>query len=392
MNISQKISIELGAQTSCPVIDTFFMPLKNDKYIIIDGRSKYDFGVYDYFNDVVDLIYPKLKYLGIDVFYFCNENMQKISCDRCFINLNKKQEAYLISKAKLVVGCENYFLYLAASLGVYSIGLYSVYSPQNTQPFWNKDKQIVLESHREGNLPSYGTLRETPKTVNFISPFEVAKNVLNTLNIENDLHKYELAYLGENYKQKIVEIVPDFTSDERFLVGASVNLRLDYVNYLSGAVLQYWLSNRRANIITDKDINIAILEKFRQNIISITITVSDHISEAFLQQCKQKGFAVKLFCNNSEKLKSYRFKFLDWQIYKDYNEEKKLKNYPLIASSSKFVSSKVIFSKGNQYSCRAAMLLNKPLDKSGESVILNEEFEKELEYFKIYNIHERILS
>lgn len=385
MNLAQKIAAECGASISAPIVDEFFMPLKNHKYIIIDGRSKYECGGYDYFNDVVELILPELRKEGVDIFYFCAENSPKITCDRCFINLNKKQESYLIKKAQLVVGCENYFLHIAAAHNVKNIGLYAVYSAPNTQPYWNKDTQIVLESHRDGNLPTYGTLNESPKTINFISSFEVAGKILDELGVSHQYHKYDLLYIGENYKNKVVEVVPDFTSDAAFLEGRAINLRLDYLNFLSGSVLQYWLSNRKVNIVTDKDIHVSILNQFKKNIVSLSVIVSESISEAFLQQCKKIGLNVKIFCQDPEKLKHYRFKFLNFHVHKDFCEDKKLKNYPKITAISRFSSAKVIFSKGKQYSCRATLLANKPLDKNGEWVIFSEDYERELDFFKIYN-------
>ena len=61
---------------------------------------------------------------------------------------------------------------------------------------------------------------------------------------------------------------------------------------------------------------------------------------------------------------------------------------PTISEKSKFISSKVLISKGKQFSCKANYLLNKHLDNSEENVILSREFEKEIEFFKIYNERE----
>ena len=145
-----------------------------------------------------------------------------------------------------------------------SVGLYSVFDSRNSAPIWNKNKQIILESDREGNKPTYNQLNESPKTINFINPYEVASNILNCLNIENSLDKIELVHLGEKYNQQIVEIVPDFTSDTEFLKGNSINLRLDLVKEMNGQSFAYWMTNRRVNILTNKDLNISLLKSFRK--------------------------------------------------------------------------------------------------------------------------------
>ncbi len=385
MNLTEKMALDCGVKTSEPYLDRYYLPMKNDNFIIIDTRNKNTSGEYDYFTDVLDLIKDHLKNANIDVFQLANDKNTKLPCDRCYISINKKQENYLISKARLLVSNENYTLYTASVFNVKSIGLYSLFNPKNTQPIWNQNSQIILESNRDGNLPSYGNLKETPKTINFISPYVVAKNILDSLGIANDLSKFELVHLGKSFHQKIVEIVPDFISSEEFMKGSSINLRLDYMKNLNVSVFNYWLTNRKVNIITDKDINVNLIAPFKNNIILMTVMISPNISEKFLKMCKSIGLKLKIFCDTKEMLEEYRFKFLDWEIHKDFEENSALDNIKNISEKSKFISSKILISKGKQFSCKANYFLNKCLDKSEESVILSREFEQEIEFFKIYN-------
>lgn len=388
MNLVDKIALDCGVKVGKPYIDRLFMPLKNHDFIIFDTRSKYSHGTYDYFGDVYDIIRAYLKQNNIETFQIANENSPRLPCDKCFVTINKKQEAYLISKAKLIISNENYSLYFASILNTKSIGLYSINNPKNTQPIWNRDSQIVLESSRDDNLPSYGQLAESPKTVNLIDPYQIARNILNTLNIKNDLDKFELVHLGKNFNQRIIEVIPDFTASAEVLKGASINLRLDYIDDLNQNVFYYWLNNRKVNILTNKNLNIKSLLPFKNNIIMVTVIMSDNIDEAFLKQCKQNGFRVRLHCREPEKIKDYQYKFFDWNIEKDFKTELKLKDFSNINGKSFFISSKVLISKGKQFSCRANQLQNKFLDKTQETVIFSETFEEELDYFKIYNERE----
>jgi hypothetical protein len=116
--------------------------------------------------------------------------------------------------------------------------------------------------------------------------------------------------------------------------------------------------------------------------------MSPNISEKFLKTCKSIGLKLKIFCDTEEALNEYRFKFLDWEIHKDFEKESTLKNIKNISKNSKFISSKILISKGKQFSCKANYMLNKHLDNSDEHVILSREFEKEIEFFKIYNERE----
>ena len=385
MNLTEKMALDCGVKVSRPYLDRYFLPIKNDNYIIIDTRCKNANGQYDYFNDVLDLIKPYLKEINIDIFQIATDKNIKLACDKCFITINKKQENYLISKAKLLISNENYSLHIASVFNTKSIGLYSLFNPNNTRPVWNKDSQIILESHRDGNLPSYGRSNELPKTINFISPYAIAKNILDSLGIVNDLGRFELVHLGKSFNQKIVEIVPDFISDANFMKERSINLRLDYVSNLNSSVFNYWMTNRKVNIITNKDININMIAPYRNNILLMTIMLSENISEKFLKHCKSIGLKLKIFCDVKDKLEEYRFKFLNWEVHQDFENEGVLNKLDTLSQKSKFISSKILISKGKQFSCKANYFANKHLDNSEESVILSKEFEQEIEFFKIYN-------
>jgi hypothetical protein len=385
MNLTEKMALDCGVKVSRPYLDRYFLPIKNDNYIIIDTRCKNANGEYDYFNDVLDLIKPYLKEANIDIFQIAADKNIKLACDKCFITINKKQENYLISKAKLLISNENYSLHIASVFNTKSIGLYSLFNPNNTRPVWNKDSQIILESHRDGNLPSYGRSNELPKTINFISPYAIAKNILDSLGIVNDLGRFELVHLGKSFNQKIVEIVPDFISDANFMKERSINLRLDYISNLNSSVFNYWMTNRKVNIITNKDININMIAPYRNNILLMTIMLSENISEKFLKHCKSIGLKLKIFCDVKDKLEGYRFKFLNWEVHQDFENEGVLNKLDTLSQKSKFISSKILISKGKQFSCKANYFANKHLDNSEESVILSKEFEQEIEFFKIYN-------
>jgi len=385
MNLTEKMALDCGVKVSRPYLDRYFLPIKNDNYIIIDTRCKNANGEYDYFNDVLDLIKPYLKEANIDIFQIATDKNIKLACDKCFITINKKQENYLISKAKLLISNENYSLHIASVFNTKSIGLYSLFNPNNTRPVWNKDSQIILESHRDGNLPSYGRSNELPKTINFISPYAIAKNILDSLGIINDLGRFELVHLGKSFNQKIIEIVPDFISDANFMKERSINLRLDYISNLNSSVFNYWMTNRKVNIITNKDININMIAPYRNNILLMTVMLSANISEKFLKHCKAIGLKVKIFCDDKNKLEEYRFKFLNWEVHQDFENEGVLNKLDILSQKSKFISSKILISKGKQFSCKANYFANKHLDNSEESVILSKEFEQEIEFFKIYN-------
>jgi hypothetical protein len=389
MNIAEKYALECGLKIAKPFIDLAYLPICEDNIITIDTRCRYNDGTYDYFSDVVSLIAPFLKEKNIEIYQIASDENVKLAAKRCFIKINKKQEAYIISKSKLLIANQNYSLYLASALGIPSIGLYSLFESDTIKPIWNQHLQINIDSERYGNLPSYGQLNESPKTVNSISPYLVAKKILDALNIKNDLDRFELVHLGKEFNRKVVEIVPNYTTEEKFLQDQFVNLRLDYIENMSTDVLKFWIKNRKVNIITDKDINLSLLAPYKQNVKNITIMISDRISENFLKNCKYLGFSIKIYCNQIDKINEFRFKFLDWDIFEDKASTLPDDVKSKINETTKFTSSKILFSSGKLFSSKASFLRNSPLDKLGEHVILSKEFEEEQDYFKIYNEREQ---
>ena len=61
MNLTEKMALDCGVKTSEPYLDRYYLPIKNDNFIIIDTRNKNTSGEYDYFTDVLDLIKDYLK-------------------------------------------------------------------------------------------------------------------------------------------------------------------------------------------------------------------------------------------------------------------------------------------------------------------------------------------
>lgn len=385
MNITEKIALDCGVKIKKPFVDRFFIPIVHEKYIVFDTKSKFQYGKYDYYNDIIELIKPFLQKNQISIFQLSSDSCQQLQCARRFINISRKQESFIISKSKLVVAHENYSLHLASALNVETIGLYSIFNSENTRPVWNKRSQIIIESNRDGKNPSYNQTQEKIKTINLIDPFFVAKKILDTLEISNDLSKYSLVHLGESYNQKIIEVIPDFITNENFLENQHINLRFDMVDKLSPQTVAYWLSNKKVNIITDKSLNLAPFTAYLGNISCITIVMSDNISKSFLNECKKLGLNIQIFCKDEDKIQKYRFDFLDWKIMPDFKKNKKLSDFQNLDENSKFVSSKVLISRGKKYSCEANFYAQKPLDSGSEKVVLSSLFEKELEFFKIYN-------
>ena len=96
MNVLEKYASNCGVKIKEPHISTSYFPLKEDPYIILDNRSKFESNCYDLFVDVMPYIKPVLEREGISIYSFENNVKDNIEGAQPFVALFKKQESYLI--------------------------------------------------------------------------------------------------------------------------------------------------------------------------------------------------------------------------------------------------------------------------------------------------------
>ena len=381
MNILEKYATNCGVKIRQPNIGLSYFPIPENPYIIIDNRNKDGVNVYDMFSDVIGYISPILKKNNIELYSFCKDDSSTIDGTKSFVGLFKKQEAFLIKHSELVIGSDNLSNYFASALNVPSIGLYATNPSQATKPIWS-DKHYVIESKRDGNLPSYGA-KEEPKTINLIEPELIAKQILCCLGFKDQIN-HETLFIGDLYPVKVVEVIPDFLPPAGFMEQRALNLRMDY-HFDEQAAIQ-WLQNRKLNILTDKPISVNLLKYFKNNVAQLTININDSFTEEYLRQVQAIGINLQIFCEQEDKINDYRFKFFDFEVNKSLFKTKDDADCKSkINSDTKFVTGKVLLSEGKKYSCYEAKKAKKELTNQPELVYDTEEFWKELDHYRLFN-------
>lgn len=377
MNVLEKYASSCGVKISKPNVGASYFPLKWDKYIVIDNRNKNGGNVYDSYSDVMSYIHPILEKEGIGIVSFAKEEKYIIEKTAPYISITKKQEAYFIQNSLLTVSSDNLSAYLADGQGVPSIGLYSIYPSESNRPIWT-DKHTVIESERCGNLPSYG-VAEDPKAINFIEPEKVAQAILDKVGIDFKI-LHDTVFIGDLYSIKVVEAIPDFATEPNFMKNKALNIRMDY--HFDEQNLCHWLTGRYINILTDKKINLDLLRHYKKNIAQLTVTINDNFDEAYLKEVRKIGIKLEIFCENPEKIEKYRFKYFDFKINESEYKTKEDIDFE-INDKSVFVSSKILLSEGQKFSCYEAKKQKKPLTGGVEPVYNTEDFWKELDYYRI---------
>ena len=382
MNVLEKYSVNCGVKISRPAVASSYFPLVDEKYIILDGRNKYKTNVYDLFPDVLAYLQKSFDNEGIKVYAFNEKQEDVMMGTQPFINLTRKQEAYLIKNSLLALCGDNVTAYYAAALGVPCVALYSAYPAACTAPIWG-DLHTSIESDWLGNLPAYG-VEETPKAINFIHPEKIANTLLRKLNLGDSIN-IETVYIGDHYPTKVVEVIPDFVASPDFLQGRAINLRADY-HYHEERVV-HWLQGRTVNLLVDEPINLNLLKYFQKNIVQLTVNINEKFSEQYLKDVVATGVPLEIFCENKDELSAYRFKFFDFDIEESIFKSKKDLDESLnkFNKNTRFLSGKILISDGEKYSCLEAKKQKNVLTGAPEIVYDTKDFWKELDHYRLFN-------
>lgn len=382
MNTTEKYALSCGVRIKRPKIGASYFPLKFDKYIVIDNRNKYDSNVYSLYSDVVSYLYPVLEKEGIKIVSFCKDVGSGIDKTSVYVNLTKKQESYIIENSLLLIGSDNISNHLADIFDIPSVGLYSAFPSEVSKPIYSA-KHHVIESERQNNLPSYG-VPENPKAIDFIEPEKIAQKVLDILDIDFKIN-HETIYLGDLYATKVVEVVPNFVADVSFMNKRALNIRMD--KHFDEQKLCHWLNDRYLNIMTDRPISLDILRHFKKNIAQFTVNINKDFDQEYLKNVQEIGIKLEIFCEDEKNIENLRFQFFDFDVHESfYKSVEDLKNVDKNGQIY-FLSSKIILSEGQKYSCYSAERSKKPLTGNVEMVYDDPDFWKECDYYRLLRIN-----
>ena len=183
MHLIESYATSCGLKINKPFIYTNFFPLNTDKYISFQPFSK-PAKNYDYWQDVINLIYPYLKNEKIDIVQIGTKDDPKI--DKCIHTCgqtNISQAAYIIQKSILHFGADSFGAHIASGFDKKILALYSNNNIENVLPYWSKKEDLVLLKPNINKKPSYAS-EENPKSINLIKPEEIASGILKLLNIQ----------------------------------------------------------------------------------------------------------------------------------------------------------------------------------------------------------------
>lgn len=384
MHILERYALSCGVKIDKPFILEQYYPIALDKYIVFQTSGKGNSRQYDYWVKVFQYIREytndyKIVHVGLE----SDQSVAGIDIDlrgRTSI----RQLAYLIKNSSLYLGIDSLSAHLAGYYDTKMVTLYSYCFAQNCFPIWGKrhNRSLIEVDWTEQGKPSF-SLTEKKKNINTIKPEIIAKAALDHLGVANDLNLVKTLFIGSEYQNPTIEVVPDSTSYPIFIKDKVCNVRMDY--HFDEQNLMRLASICRINIVTAKEININILNSIKEKVCGLNVIASDQISEDYLVKVKSLGVKLNLSAPFNDEWPRLCEKFFDFKLDKDEVATKaKVKNASEIDGNSIFNSEKIIFSDGKVYSCKLFWEKKQPkLDRSAK-VVDDQAFWQESDYFYIY--------
>ena len=157
MHLLDTYALNCGVKIDKPYIYTTFYPLGEEKYITIQPFSNYSGKVYDYWNEVINYMQPKLSEHGIRIVQIGKQDDPQLAhCIWTQGSTTIAQASFLIKNSKLHLGVDSFGAHVASAYGRKIVGLYSTNWAENCKPYWsNEEDCVLLEPDRSKRKPSF---------------------------------------------------------------------------------------------------------------------------------------------------------------------------------------------------------------------------------------------
>lgn len=369
MRLLDTYATNTGSTIDKPFIFSKYFPLPVEKYITIQTQTPYDSRNYEYWQDVIDIINPYLLKNNIRIIHTGLKDDKKYSGVIDILGqTNINQLAYVIENSLLHFGADSFCVHLASYYDKPIVALYSISNPNVAGPhFGDKNKHVLIKAYENiGNKkPSYSP-NESPKSINTVKPEEIAKHVLNLLNIEHNI-LYKTIFVGDRYTHRIIEAFADQVLPSDLAPQNLLNIRLDYIENITDQIYNAILNNlniRPCALITDKAINLQPFLQFKEKLSSIFYNVTYQADLEFINHAMSLGFKIffifDLNKSNEFTLNKRKLELVDFS--QNIEIIKKSENIDLEnLNNIKYKTNKILFADGKAYLSKSAQESDIPI-------------------------------
>lgn len=360
MHLLEQYALSSGLKIGKPFIYEVFYPIASEKYISFHPNSKFASKNYDYWQMVIDLIYPILKKNGIDIVQIGAPGEKGYAnCIQTQGLTSINQSAYIIKNSIISFGADSFSAHVASGFGKKIAAIYSNNNINNCRPYWsNKEDVILLEPERVNEKPSYSA-EEKPKTINRIKPETISNSVLKLLGIEERIN-IETLFIGDNFNG---EIRFGFLPNKVVVSNNAVpEIRMDL--YFDEKNLSSQLAKQKSIITTNRPISKELLLSFKGNVAKIIYIIDEHDNPEFAKFLFENGFIFSCASFlpsekvSEKKIDYYRYCKIE-EIYKSQEEKEfKEKMKALPCQNLRFRTNYIISSENKSYASEQHLLEN----------------------------------
>lgn len=383
MHLVEQYALSCGVKIDKPFIQTSYFPTEAKKYITLHASHRIQSKTYDYYNDVIEYIYPFLKKNDIEVIQIGSKEEPKVSnCLHYQGRTTIRQAAYIIKNSILHLGTDSFSTHVASGFNKKIVSLYSVLYKECCGPYWSNTNNCTLfEPDRKKHKASFLD-QENPKTINSIMPEKIAAAVLDMLGIKHNLNNIETIHIGQAYHAGSLAVIPNHVMPNNFAPNQPANI-LGHEHFDEQNIAR-WAYNRKVNIFLDRPMNIEYLKTVKSNIHQINYFVKPDDNETFFKNLKKLGIKLKLICKDENSIDDIKLKFFDWDInFIEEKTKKDIDNHKKICDNTRYKSSQIISSNNQLYASKVAWKNNIPGRHS--KIIDDPDFWDEIINLKLYN-------
>lgn len=379
-HILKEYSKNLEVNPSRPIVNKHYYPVMPEKYIVIYNEQSISAKQYRYYSLVIDLIKPQLNNIGVKVVLIGSGEDMTDRADFFYPDLNFRKNAYIVSKAKLLISVDNAISQFASHEDVPVVGLYGNVYSSITTPYWlSKKRKIDLEPDWELK-PSLST--SDPKdSINKICAEKVADAALKLILPNLDLKINFKTKLTNKNKDFSIDVVPSEYVDSPLFSNAILNVRLDLGKTNEEAFYSF-CSNHKCNLILrDSLLKPETILPFHKNINCVKLFLSKDIGDIpkeYFTFFKKKNIDFKIVVTDKAILDETRFKYFDQKVEYDSSIKEKPE---CVTDGDRFFSFKLVVDGSKIY--KSTYHWKNNID-NGDNIVDNADYWEELDYFYIY--------
>lgn len=361
MHILESYALQNDLKIDKPLIYEKYFPLTVDKFITLDTSSLGTKALsYDHWQLVVDLIYPKLKELGITIIQLGDKGDRLLpNCYSTMGQCNFNQKSYIISRSLAHMSTNNESCHIASHYNKKSVVVFSNNCyPDQFKPYWtDEDKLFVIKPTNTKVRPSYNPAEE-PKSINTVPPEEIASKILTLVGVHTFSPELKTVKIGKAFYNSRIDSDLTHLLDATKLKVSSLIVRMDF-NFNEANLVQQ-LEACPCSVITSKPLSDEVINKYHKKIVELVYYIEDDHSPEFIKKIKEKSINYLLRSRKEGlELNDLKLDYFDYGLIQPIKPKSKNDFEELKDKNKLFYKSNYFIVHGNKFYPSTAAFLQK---------------------------------